>query len=264
MMARLEWIRGNLKAAIKNMNIAEKMTNEHKFAFKYALRVKYGLLCLWLAQGNLEQASRIVQENGITANDDIPYLREMEYLALLRLLLAQGNYDAALALSQRLLQKIEAGRRIGRIIETLVLQALIFQGSKDPDRALATLQKALALARSEGYARTFLDEGEPIVRLLHLARSRQIETEYVSELLSATPEAAGASVSPPLQKEPLTAREIEVLKLIEAGYANQEIAAKLVISFTTVKRHISNIYTKLDAKNRTQAVAVAKELKLLE
>jgi LuxR family maltose regulon positive regulatory protein len=167
-------------------------------------------------------------------------------------------------LSQRLLQKAEAGKRTGRLIETLVLQALIFQGAGDPDRALAALQKALALARPEGYIRTFLDEGEPMVRLLHLARSRQIEKAYVTDLLSATQEAASPAQSPAPQNEPLTAREIEVLKLIEAGYSNQEIAGKLFISFTTVKRHISNIYTKLDAKNRTQAVAVAKELKLFD
>jgi LuxR family transcriptional regulator, maltose regulon positive regulatory protein len=264
MMARLEWIRGNMKASIKNMNLAEMMTNEHNFAFKYALRVKYGLVCLWLAQGNLEQASRIVQENCITANDDIPYLREMEYLGLLRLLIARKEYDNSLILSQRLLQKAEAGKRTGRLIETLVLQALISQGAGDPDRALAALQKALALARPEGYIRTFLDEGEPMVRLLHLARSRQIETAYVTEVLSAMPEAAGPAPSRVSQNEPLTAREIEVLKLIEAGYSNQEIAGKLFISFTTVKRHISNIYTKLDAKSRTQAVAIAKELKFFE
>jgi LuxR family maltose regulon positive regulatory protein len=241
------------------------MTKEHKFAFKYALRVKYGLVCLWLAQGNLEQASRIVQENGITANDDIPYLREMEYLALLRLLLAQGNYDAAMVLSKRLLQKAEAGKRMGRFIEVLILQALIFQGRKDQDQSLAILKKALSLARPERYIRTFLDEGEPMVRLLHLARSRQIEMEYTTELLSLVPKTSGTTPPPPqLLVEPLTSREIEVLKLIEAGDSNQEIAEKLVISFTTVKRHISNIYTKLDAKSRTQAIAIGKELKLFE
>jgi LuxR family maltose regulon positive regulatory protein len=82
--------------------------------------------------------------------------------------------------------------------------------------------------------------------------------------LSVMPEAAGPAPIPAPQNEPLTAREIEVLKLIEGGYSNQEIAGKLFISFTTVKRHISNIYTKLDAKSRTQAVAVAKELKLFD
>jgi LuxR family transcriptional regulator, maltose regulon positive regulatory protein len=265
MMARLEWIRGNTKATVNNMNIAEKMTKEHKFAFKYALRVKYGLVCLWLAQGNLEQASRIVDENNITANDDIPYLREMEYLSLLRLLIAREDYETSLVLSKRLLQKAEAGKRMGRVIEVLILQALIFQGSKDPEQAMVVLKRALALARPERYIRSFADEGEPMFRLLHQAKSRQIETEYVTALLSVMEKSS--SPAQPLSQPPaglLTAREIEVLKLIAAGCSNQEIAGKLFISFTTVKRHISNIYTKLDANSRTQAVAIGKELKLME
>ncbi len=181
------------------------------------------------------------------------------------MLLAQGDYDTSLSLSKRLLQKAETGKRMGRVIEVLVLQALIFQGRKEIDQALAVLKKALSLAKPERYIRTFVDEGEPMVRLLHLARSRQIETEYVTDLLSAFEKTAGTTQPPPkLLNEPLTTREMEVLKLIEAGCSNQEIAEKLVISFTTVKRHISNIYTKLDVKSRTQAIAIGKELKLFE
>jgi LuxR family maltose regulon positive regulatory protein len=220
---------------------------------------------LWLARGNLEKASHIVQESGITTHDQIPYLREPEFLALLRLLLTQGNYDAAMVLSRRLLQQAETGKRMGRVIEILVLQALIFQGRKETEQALAAMKKALSLAKPERYIRTFVDEGEPMVRLLHLVRSRQIETEYVTILLSVFEKTTGTTQPlPKLLTEPLTAREVEVLKLIEAGYSNQEIAEMLVISFTTVKRHISNIYTKLDVKSRTQAIAIGKELKLFK
>jgi LuxR family transcriptional regulator, maltose regulon positive regulatory protein len=265
MLARLEQTHGNSDSAIENMNIAEKLIIEHHFAFKYTVWVKNALVRLWIAQGNLEKASHIVQESGITAQDEIPYLREPEFLALLRLLLAQGNYDAVVDLSKRLLQKAETGKRTGRVIEILVLQALIFQGRKETEQALAVLKRALSLAKPEKYIRTFIDEGEPMVRLLHLARSRQIEEEYVTDLLSVIEKTTGPTQpQPKLTNEPLTIREVEVLKHIEAGYSNQEIAEKLFISFTTVKRHISNIYTKLDVKSRTQAIAIGKELKLLE
>ena len=264
-LARLEQIQGNAVTAVEHMNTAEKLTKEHHFAFKYTVRVKYGLVRLWIAQGNLEKASHIVQESGITANDEIPYLREPEFLALLRLLLAQGDYDASLALSKRLLQKAETGKRIGRVIEVLVLQALIFQCRQETERSLTVLKRALSLARPERYIRTFVDEGEPMARLLHLARSRQIETEYAADLLSVFEKAAGKT-QPPSQLliKPLTMREIEVLRLIEAGCSNQDIAGKLVISIPTVKRHISNIYTKLGVESRTQAVSMGKELKLFE
>jgi LuxR family maltose regulon positive regulatory protein len=265
MLARLEQVHGNAGTAIKNMNMAERLVKEHRFAFKYTIWVKNALVRFWIAQGNLEKASDIVQESGITNNDEIPYLREPEFLALLRLLLARGNYDTAMDLNRRLLQKAETGKRIGRVIEILVLQALIFQGKKETEQALAALKRALSLAKPERYIRIFVDEGEPMVRLLHLARSQHIETEYTTDLLSAVEKTAGIAQPPPkLLIEPLTTREIEVLKLIEAGCSNQEIAEKLFISFTTVKRHISNIYTKLDAKSRTQAVAIGKELKLFE
>jgi LuxR family transcriptional regulator, maltose regulon positive regulatory protein len=111
--------------------------------------------------------------------------------------------------------------------------------------------------------RTFLDEGEGMAKLLHLAKARRIETEYATELLSAMRETIERTQTPvQLLVEPLSRREVEILKLIEAGNSNQEIADRLVISIATVKRHISNIYAKLGAKSRTQAVSIAKESQL--
>jgi LuxR family maltose regulon positive regulatory protein len=132
---------------------------------------------------------------------------------------------------------------------------------KESNLALATLERALSLAGPEGYVRTFLDEGEPIARLLYRAASQGVG--YAQELLHDVGEAASKALPPAqLLVEPLTQRELEVLELIEAGCSNGEIAAKLVISIATVKRHISNIYAKLGASSRTQAVSRGKELKL--
>jgi LuxR family maltose regulon positive regulatory protein len=121
--------------------------------------------------------------------------------------------------------------------------------------------QAVALAQPEGYIRVFLDEGPLVAKLLYPVRGSQASGRYAGEILDAFG-LASRSAPPPDQLliEPLSGREIEVLKLIEAGLSNQEIAAKLFISIATVKRHISNIYAKLGVTSRTQAVARGKEL----
>jgi LuxR family maltose regulon positive regulatory protein len=265
MLARLEQARSNPEETQTALRSLEQLVAKRPLSPRQSILVNSDLARLWLAQGNLERLSQLIQKSGLKIEDEIPYQREPEYVILLRKLLAQGDYDASLALSKRLLQKAEASNRMGLVIEVLVIQALILQGRKELDQALASLKKALVLAQPERYIRTFVDEGDPMVRLLHLARSRQIEMEYVTDLLSVFKEASGTTQPPPqLLSEPLTTREIELLKLIEAGCSNQEIAEKLVISIATVKRHISNIYTKLGVETRTQAIAIGKELKLFE
>jgi LuxR family maltose regulon positive regulatory protein len=265
MVARLEHAQCNPDKAQEAMRAAEQLAGEYPLSPSLSIWVKSALARLWLAQGNLERPTHLVQQSGITIADDIPYLREPEYLVLLRVLLAQGDHDAALALSERLLKPAEAANRMGQVIEILVLQALAFHGKKELAQALEALERSLSLAQPERYVRTFLDEGEPMAKLLYQAKSHRMAVGYAAELLSAMGKAAGTA-QPPAQLliEPLSARELEVLKLIEAGYSNQQIAAKLVISVPTVKRHISNIYAKLGVESRTRAVSLGRELELFE
>jgi LuxR family maltose regulon positive regulatory protein len=270
MLARLEHARGNPEQAQAALQAAEPLAGDDRLSPRWSSWVKSVLARLWLAQGDLERPAQLMRQSGITLaglthGAEIPYLREPEYLILVRVLLAQGDYDGAVALSKRLLQKAETARRAGRVIEILALQALAFQGKKGLDQALAVLGKAFALAQPEGYVRTFLDEGEPMAKLLYQAKTHGIGTSYAAELLAAFGDVSGSAL-PPAQMliEPLTPRELELLKLIEAGYTNEKIAAKLVISLPTVKRHISNIYAKLGANSRTQAVARGKELGLFD
>jgi ATP/maltotriose-dependent transcriptional regulator MalT len=136
---------------------------------------------------------------------------------------------------------------------------------KETAQATSVLARALLLAQPEGYIRIFLDEGEPLVRLLYQAKTQRLGRGYASELLSGLDRVASTDLSPAqLLIEPLTGRELEILSLIESGDSNQDIADRLVISIPTVKRHISNINAKLGAKNRTQAVSLARELGLLD
>jgi LuxR family maltose regulon positive regulatory protein len=265
MLARLEQARSNPEQAQEAMRDAEQLAGEHPLSPRRTIQLLSELARYWLAQGNLEKPSQLIKKWALSVKDEIPYQREPEYILLLRTLLAKNDHKAALALSERLLKQAEPAGRMGAVIETLVLQALAFQGKKETEQALAALERALALAQSEGYVRVFLDEGEAMTRLLCQAQSRQVGTGYAAVLLSKIGKISGMT-QPSMQLliEPLTTREVEVLKLIEAGCSNQDIAGQLVISITTVKRHISNLYTKLGVKSRTQAIAIGKELKLFE
>jgi LuxR family maltose regulon positive regulatory protein len=270
MLARLEYLRPHPEKFQNAMQAAEQMLNGFDLAPKYSVWVRSALARLSIAQGNLEKASHLIRQSGshpgsMNGAADISYLQEPIVLVMVRLHIAKGEYNGALALSQRLLQKAEAEKRLGRVIEILVLQSLAFQGKRDIDQALSVLKKALSLARPEGYTRVFLDEGEPMAKLLYQAKVHRMDQEYASELLSALGKAPGTEAQPTQRLiEPLTARELEVFKLIEAGCTNQDIADGLVISIPTVKRHISNLYAKLGAKSRAQAISLGRGLRLFE
>jgi LuxR family maltose regulon positive regulatory protein len=265
LLARLEQARGNPGEAEKAIRAAEQLAGEHPLFPRLSVLVGCELARARLAQGDSEQPARLIRERGWSIADEIPYLREPEYLLLARVLLARGESEPALELSERLLRRAEKTGRMGLAIEILVLRALAFQAGKDPEHALDPLTRALAIAQPEGYVRVFLDEGEPMTKLLCRVRARESGAGYAAELLSKIGETPGMTQpSMQLLSEPLTARELEVLKLIAAGHSNEDISRKLVVSLPTVKRHISNIYSKLGVRSRTQAIAIGKELKLFE
>jgi LuxR family maltose regulon positive regulatory protein len=263
MLARLEQARGNTQAAREAVRTAEQLAAERPLSPRRSSQLWSDLARLWLTQGNMDRVSQLIQKNGLKVDGDIPYQREPEYLLLLRMLLARNEPEAGLALSERLLEQAGPARRMASVIETLILQALTLYAMKDTGRALVPLARALELARPEGYVRSFLDEGDAMTRLLCQAQAHKVGGGYAAELLSGI-DPASVMTQPSMQLlvEPLTTREVEVLKLIQAGCSNQDIAGQLYISIPTVKRHISNIYSKLGVKSRTQAVAIGKELNL--
>jgi LuxR family maltose regulon positive regulatory protein len=261
----LAWLRhtqGDVTGSHEAIGTALRLAQQYEA--KIFRTLPYAACCqarLWIAQGHLAAANRWAESSGLTERDTpITYLLEVEYLTLARLWIAQGHMEAAEALLLRLHQAATAAKRDGTLIEILVLQAITFAAQKRSEEALPALAQALSLAEPEGFVRVFLDEGAPMAELLRQAVAQKLRASYALELLEALGEVAAA---PQPLVEPLSERELEVLRLIAAGYSNQEIAQELVVAVSTVKKHISNTFGKLAVGKRTQAVAKARELGLL-
>ena len=268
-LATLAWIqqaRGDPAGAREAMDEAHRvMSNLEIVALHNPVPAERARLLL--AQGDVREAARWVDKRGLEEEDEPGYTRELEYLVLVRYLLSRNMPDRALALLERLGAAAKAQARMGSVIEVRVLQALGFQAAGKADQAMKVLAQALMQAEPEGYIRTFVDEGRPMAALLHHALSRGVTAEYTARLLAAFPTVdQGTQPSPALVPfsfdEPLSERELEVLRLLASGASNQEIARDLSIALTTARKHVSNILGKLGVNNRTQAVSRGRDLGL--
>ena len=230
---------------------------------------------LLLAQGNLTEAARWTKECGLDTDDAPDYPREREHLVLARVLLAQGEAERALVLLGRLHAAAAAQDRAGSLIEIGALRALALAARAEEAAAVDALAGALILACPQGYVRVFADEGPPMAALLgrlvaaqrteHTA-ARRVPLGCLSRLLQAFDgqrSGPGVPAAVPGMVDQLTARELEVLGLLAAGRSNQAIAAELVVSLDTVKKHVTHVLDKLGAANRTEAVARARQLDLI-
>jgi LuxR family maltose regulon positive regulatory protein len=233
---------------------------------------------LLLAQGDVDTAAQWTTAAGLSPDDEPDYAREPAYLLLARVLLAQHDPGTALTLLERLLGVAASQGRVGSVIEIHALRVLALAARGDHIGALTALTEALTLARRHGYIRVLADEGAPMRALLAqlpAARPGQrhaappIDPGYFGALLRACrqadavpPQRRPAAALPGLA-EPLTDRELEVLRLLAAGRSNQRIAHDLVVALDTVKKHVTHLLGKLGATNRTEAVARARQLGLI-
>jgi len=235
------------------------------------VEIKAWQLRLWLAQGKIEETSQWLAEQGLEVTGNPDRFNEMEYLTLVRFLIATGHPSDTLDLLERVYTNANERGDISRAIEILNLQALAMQAVGDTRQAMAVLEQSLTLAEPRGFLFAFVNEGPPMARLLYQALSKGIVPDYVQKLLAAFPdiEPEKKLLSKPIISdsewiEPLSERELEVLQLIADGISRPEIASQLVISLNTVKTHARNIYGKLGVNNQMQAVGKARGLGLLD
>ena len=280
-MARLKEAQGDLDGALQLLQEAEPFyvsdffPNVRPIA---ALKAR-----VWLAQGRLREALDWARERRLSAADDLSYLREFEHITLARILLAQyksghseNSLHEAIGLLERLLKAAEEGGRMGSAIEILVLKALTHQMQDDIPTALILLERALTRAEPEGYIRIFLDEGADLAQLMREAQARGIMPDYTGKLLAAFEAEGqrneGESSIPTVENrkskvqnliEPLTERELEILRLFKTELSGPEIARELVVALSTVRTHTKSIYSKLGVNSRRAAVRRAEELGLI-
>jgi LuxR family maltose regulon positive regulatory protein len=233
--------------------------------------------------GDLALVKRWAETSGFSVDDEVNYRNEFCLQVLARWMIASGKAKQALPLLGRLVKAAQQGARDRVAMEVTILQALAHQALSDEAEAVKTLEKALIVGQPEGFVRTFIDEGEPVSKLLLellKQKGKRWETEqpellrYVVKLKdlfgpsAPVPTARLATTESEALpwwyvEDPLSDRELEVLQHVGRGLSNQEIADKLFLSAGTVKRHMSNIYQKLDVHSRTQALERARSLKVL-
>jgi LuxR family maltose regulon positive regulatory protein len=276
--ARLKEAEGDLKTALDLLEEARRLYVRSTVPDSqpiHALKAR-----LYLRQGRLSEALAWARERGLSVDDNLSYLGEFEHITLARVLIAQpqndplaGSIHAAIALLERLLRAAEEGGRMGSVIEILVVQALAFQAQGNVSQALASIERALALAEPEGYVRIFVDEGEPMRMLIadfrfsiekQLSSSALAQLGYTGKLLAAFVPSVNKQSTIQNQKseivEPLSEREQEVLRLLRTELSGPEIARQLNVSLNTLRTHTKNIFNKLGVNNRRAAVRRAEEL----
>ncbi|MBK8934297.1 MAG: helix-turn-helix transcriptional regulator [Chloroflexi bacterium] len=273
-MARIWEAQGDLDGALDLLDQAERLYNSN---FSPNVRpIATRKTRVWTAQGRLGEALGWARQQGLSVENELHYLREFDHITLVRVLLACYQQDIedisiveVVGLLERLLKHAEEGRRKGSAIEILTLQALAYHAQGDLAAALFSLQRALMLAEPEGYIRMFLDEGSSMRQLLHEASVREIMPDYTDKLLAAfeaEKQKGGDKPSLPHAQpliDPLSQRELEILKLIAQGLSNRAIGKRLFLALDTIKGHNRKIFDKLQVQSRTEAIARARELGLL-
>jgi LuxR family maltose regulon positive regulatory protein len=278
-MARVRMAQGDVEGARETLEAARQIAlrSEATEIDDLVADLQQAYFCI--SQGDAEEAMRWAERRGLVRGvPPEPYprldegrdlvsahLRKYECLVLARLLNLQGRSAEALGVLEPLLVQARQLGRVDLVIQIQIQRALAHQAKGQDAQAMDALGEALSLAEPEGYLRIFLDEGEPIARLLRQAASRGMAPAYITKLLAAFGLESAKETSSKVRSltEPLSERELEVLRLLAAGLSNPEIAEELVVAVSTVRSHCKSIYGKLGVHKRWDALQRAHELQLI-
>jgi LuxR family transcriptional regulator, maltose regulon positive regulatory protein len=253
-LARLKLVRGDVSGALELLTQAEQSARQHNFTHQMPEVVAVQVLVL-LRQGSLDGALQLAKQY------ELP-------ISQARVLIAQSNPSAALAVLEPFRQQMETQGWVDKRLKAIVLQAIALYLKSEKKLAIRVLGEALTLAEPGGFIRLFVDEGPLMAELLFEAVAHGIMPDYTGKLLAAfEPEKRKNEGKPDLPPspsvQPLSQRELEVLRLIALGLSNREICERLFLALDTVKGHNRLIFEKLQVQRRTEAVARARELGLL-
>lgn len=270
--ARLKESNGEWDAALQSLDDAQRGYVKNPIPIIHPIAAHKARV--HLRQGRLDKAQAWARERSLSVQDEASYLGEYEHLTLARVRLAEGSFAGVHEMLDRLLTLAESQKRTGSVIEILLTQALVHQAQGNHSEALAALERALTLTEPESHIRIFVDEGKAMQSLisdfrLTIATHAHSLLRYVDCILGYFPQSKDSGfqskiVNPKSKMvEPLSERELEVLRLIAEGHSNAEIGQRLYLALSTVKGHNLRIFNKLQAENRTEAVARARQLGLI-
>jgi len=249
-LARMRLAQGDVPGAVAILDEAEAFLLQHNFLFRMRDVAAAQVLTV-LRQGNLTAAAHLADTHQLP-------------ISQARVYLAAGDTSAALAVLQLWRQQVEAKGWADERLKVMIVQAVALQAHGDRDQAVHVLDDALALAQPGAFVRSFVDEGTPMADLLAVAAAQARIPDYAAKLLAAFEVDKPKSHNESAQRltEPLTHRELEVLRLITQGLSNHEIGERLFLALDTVEGHNRKIFGKLQVQRRTEAVARARELGL--
>jgi len=266
LLAWLYQIRGNTEKADELLSQAQSLALK-----SYTADIE-GYFESWkarfaLTRGDMDAAARWADEQreSLTSSETLFYTYAYGLLStFFKVCIATGKLDGILPALENAKRNMETQGQTGWLIDILAIESLVLDTTGNTEKALAVLEQALKLAEPHSFIRLFVDQGEPMAKLLRLAASRGIHATYVNKLRSAmhSQEQEQPDKQSPLV-DPLSQRELEVLELLDAGKSNQQIADELILSIGTVKKHVYNIYSKLGVERRTQAISRSRELGLI-